>query len=878
MTEDWGSIELSLCHHLSAGCHASQPRLGLGFERWGRPGSRRSPLQFLLGPRGAGIAAAGHGDQLAAPCAQLGFHIQIIRLGNGRFFGHWILSMAAPPDHDGSRCDSSKQDEQAIHDVSLVWVYLNPFSFLSRSIWQGSRELICILLSLNALQAVEKVVLQSPLSTVVMATAVPAGEKRVLADIVIPADAPADLGVAAFVRDAHGRWFQRNWPGPLTPGRHRVDLSFTAQDRPQSEPTMVAWRAEDAERCRQAGLVFWSATTARSVVEVERLRVLSHSTTPPPSRLTSLAIEGLTPDGMAEVPCGQRWTVRFVPTPLPENPADETALSVDARISGPDGDRTIPCAYVQPMRLSDGGDREVAEPVGAGRFELRFRPSQPGLYQVMLMARWGSGAELRCPLPSLRATGPACDTLVRVDQRDPRFFSVADRMWWPIGLNLHSTFDRRSADVIGTRLTPARGTLVYEPMLRRCAAAGIDATEIWLSAWNLALEWNGDWPGFGGVGRINQANAARLDAVLDAAWAQGIRVNLVINNHGQASPKADREWKDNPWNQANGGPLASPEELFTDPRALAGQQRIRRYLVARYADHPAILGWKLWSEVDLTAGRGKPLVDWFRQAGAAWRALDSYGHVCTPHWSGTFARADPAICALPELGYLCIDAYRGGGRGGGTNWMSMAELLADSIHDRARGLSRWGKPVLTTEYGVSGRGPLEMRVVDHDIAGWASMVSGHAGAAMTWWWEWVDQNERWHPYRSLRRFLDGEDLRGADARSVFLAAASGDTALWCRAWSRPGHLLGYVVDPRWATTASAPPSIADLVVTVSMEVEAGSMRLTWWDPDRGVECSSQNLVHPGGPLRLQAPSWSKHLAFKLTRQTQESDQPATTVP
>ncbi len=118
----------------------------------------------------------------------------------------------------------------------------------------------------------------------------------------------------------------------------------------------------------------------------------------------------------------------------------------------------------------------------------------------------------------------------------------------------------------------------------------MSAVEIWLASWNLGLEWRGDWPEFEGAGRYNQVSAARLDAILDAAWANRIRINLVIYNHGMASPRMDSEWKDNPYNARQGGPLQDPLEIFTSAAAQRGQDSLRRYLIARYADHPAILG------------------------------------------------------------------------------------------------------------------------------------------------------------------------------------------------------------------------------------------------------------------------------------------------
>jgi hypothetical protein len=44
------------------------------------------------------------------------------------------------------------------------------------------------------------------------------------------------------------------------------------------------------------------------------------------------------------------------------------------------------------------------------------------------------------------------------------------------------------------------------------------------------------------------------------------------------------------------------------------------------------------------------------------------------------------------------------------------------------------------------------------------------------------------------------------------------------------------------------------------------MGVSWWDADTGIERSHDDFTHPGGELRLTAPPWSRHLAFKLWRQ------------
>ncbi|MBA3684466.1 MAG: hypothetical protein H0W72_04415 [Planctomycetes bacterium] len=717
--------------------------------------------------------------------------------------------------------------------------------------------------------------LRAPLTTTVEVAGAPAGDRVLAATVVVPADAPSDLGIGAYLRDREGHWLQSSQEVHLGPGRHVLSFALTDAARLRAEPTPATARADDLATSDRAGLFLWSQQASAVTVVVEDLTVSSSpSRADLVPRLLDLRIDGVV-EGVSRTRTGQRWTARMLPQPFPANPYDPAEFALDGVITEPDGsERRIPACWCIPMRSADRGDGEVVEPDGSGSFALRFRPAAPGCYQVRLEASWHGAAPVVTTLPDLVVDGAEVDDVVSVDRADPRFFSVGGAFWWPIGINLHSPFDTRSRDVLETTLTPPRGTLVYEAMFARVAAAGIDACEVWMAPWNLALEWRGDWPGYHGIGRYSQVNAWRLDRVLDLAWAHGIRVNLVLSNHGQASPKADRQWKDNPYNQALGGPLATPAELFSDPGVAAMQERLRRYIVARYADHPAILGWKLWSEVDLTAGRGEPLVRWHEQAAARWRALDGYGHPVTTHWSGDYRTPNREVCALPGIDYLCIDAYRGGKLGA---WSPLAELLIDTTTDRKRGLQVFAKPVLVTEYGAgSSKSPIGVRSVDQRTGAWSSLIAGHAGAAMLWWWEWVDQTGRWQPYRAIRAFVAGEDLRGSQAHSVqFPASVSGPPPqlLIACGWTRSGRILGYVQDPRWGAAGGDPLMIAGATLTVGEAVPADEMIVDWWDADAGAIVASDAIDHPGGPLVLSLPTFAGHLAFKLARNAQPSPDP-----
>jgi len=742
-------------------------------------------------------------------------------------------------------------------------------------------------------ERVQRIPLEGPLSTVVPAAGVlPEEPARIVAEIEVPPGAPLDLGVGAFFADRDGTWFQRTRPGTLAPGRHRVAFDFGPGAKVGGEHHRGDWNAAIRRTMHRGGLFLWTTSAKDATVVVKGLRVLADDGGPGTARrLLDLEIGGFDADHRAAVVAtGARWELRCRPDPMPANPFDPEAFELFAEITTPDGRReSVPAFYDRPIRLVDGGDRERARLDGPGRFAVRYRPRLPGTHRVVLRARWDpgeevwdsapGGADLRVRLPDLVARGDPWDDFVRRDERDPRFFTRGDgderAFYWPVGLNVRSVNDPRGKKCTGSSLTPARGTHAYRAYLERLAAAGANAAEIWMSSWNLALEWREDWPEFRGLGRYNLANAERLDRILDLAWELGIRINLVITNHGMASDHVDREWHNNPYNAALGGPLREPEEMFSAPAAMRGRARLRRYVAARWADHPAVLGWKLWTEVNLTAGERDAVVEWHRAATAAWDRIDIYDHPTTTHWSSDYRAPDRDVVVLPDLDYVCIDAYHGGRDGG-----MLAQLLWDSTNDPGMGLHRLEarypdredgllKPIWVTEFGGNwNAAPEPQLLAEHVSAPWVALVSGHGGSPLLWWFEWVDQNDLWVPYRAIGRFVADEDLRSRKdrpSRSARLPVRGGP--LWSAAWARPGRVLGYVLERSWGAHGHASGWIegSEIVISTDDDLAGGPMALEWWDPDQGVIVGGREFVHPGGELVLPAPRFRRHLAFKLWR-------------
>ena len=119
--------------------------------------------------------------------------------------------------------------------------------------------LLCVLTATGGeTVAVRVVTLSAPLNTLIPVESLVALPDRLDAELDIPANAPADLGVSAYVADAHGRWFRSPRALPLRPGRQKVSFDLGDGADLIGEPHRAQWSRWSREQIAKAGLFLWS--------------------------------------------------------------------------------------------------------------------------------------------------------------------------------------------------------------------------------------------------------------------------------------------------------------------------------------------------------------------------------------------------------------------------------------------------------------------------------------------------------------------------------------------------------------------------------------------------------------------------------------------
>ena len=584
----------------------------------------------------------------------------------------------------------------------------------------------------------------------------------------------------------------------------------------------------------------------------------------PPTAFRDVQVRGLTTTRV-----GDRLELSFRLDGWLQTPYDSSRLVIAAVVTPPGGapSETVRGYYHEDFLYDAGNPDKVSclTPAGEPLYRVRYCPRRPGRH-TMAVTVTCDGARLAMP-PfdfEVQPAPPEYRGFVRVDERHRSYFRLDDgSVFDGIGMNVRSPFDDRYFHVAPYSSWRDQGLAAYDRLFAEYGRLGINVVEVWMCSWWLALEWRNEAPGFHGVGHYSQYRAWMLDHILDLAERNGIRLILVLNNHGKFGMTYDTEWAFNPYSKANGGYLDKCEHYFSDARAKADFKRVADYIVARWGASPNLLAWKLFTEVDLTGQNIQAyLTDpniskWHAEMGAYLHAIDLYRHPVTTHWMLSYHRIDHPTASVKELDFLSTDAYY---QGGGTQQML---ALITGATDFGK---RYGKPLVITEFGGSSYGDSIWNLMNQVEAGlWTGYFHEMGILPMYWWFALVEDKRLQPVYAALKAFSRGEDRRGM-APATRSTSAAGVVATELRS---PDRLLLWVMDQSFffqAPENAVPPSREGLTLTVPPLSELGDYRLEFWNTATGERSDGPTVkAEKGKPLVIRLPAFRRSLAVKLVR-------------
>jgi len=598
--------------------------------------------------------------------------------------------------------------------------------------------------------------------------------------VFVPQGSPSDMQVLLYLKDKDGLFYQYLHPGKLQDGWHQIAVDVSSESvslLPQDH--YGHWGNRVAAHANTLGIKLISRQSYSGEFSIDVVERVAGTVKKVPLRILDFR------PGPSKLGVFEKFEVSFRLNREFKNPFDPNHIQVDAEFKSPTEGYTVPGFYHQEyIRSKDNPRRErflvddrVANsnravnseltverweemiPLGAPSWKVRFTPMEPGAHKYRLIVRT-RGETIESQWQSFIAKPTNKPGFVRVCKTDPSYFEFSNGdFYYPIGHNVRSPFDERwwATVLEKEKLPPDRGTYAYDEILRKMHENGENFAEIWMASWWLAIEWASDWRGYRGLTDYNLANASKLDYMLELAEKYDIYYHLVLDNHGKASTWCDPEWINNPYNADNGGPAYDTEDYFANQQARDIYKKTLRYVVARWAYSPRIMGIELWSELDLTGAgfrfRNNPIkADWHREIAQELRNLDSFKHLVTTHYSTDWHRIDPKVVSLPQIDYVVVDAYR--------SKNSIVQLI-DQTYARA---GQYGKPCFVTEYGGSPWATSEAQVVallkaDLQAGLWATYMTPSAATPLLWWFEFIDHKDQYFRYKALANYAKGEDRR-----------------------------------------------------------------------------------------------------------------------
>ncbi len=615
-----------------------------------------------------------------------------------------------------------------------------------------------------------------------------------------------------------------------------------------------------------------------------------------------------------EVPQYSKFELDFTLNRIYNNPYNPNQIDVSIQLIDPAGQRlTQPGFFLEPWELVMDKGREKAVKAPPSRWCTRVTPWIPGRYQWLLTAHdCETGEKAQHQGSFVCKANPDNPGFLRKARKDPRYFEFDNGdFYYPIGLNLRSPTDRRPNQFshktqLNLDWADAMGTYCYHKWFHVMNERGQNFCRIWMCSWWLTLEWNSEYPGYHGLSYYNQANAARLDRIMELAQEKGIYVNLETTNHGMLSTDIDDEWDSNPLNMRTfeDGYLQYATDFFDSAQARQSHIHKLRYIIARWGYSPAIAWWGViteceWVEAYYRGTTKKPyqkknlenmpqpfhttehmhkVIDWNEEVAEYLRRADAHPHMVSTHFSvpthGTEVWARDYIDIVHNNAYTTFTKF----------WerenFTASEGVADIIHvfaDIYRRTYCNRQPLIIGEWGGSPIGNTEQQLqVELHTGNWAMLMTETAGVTGFWWWNLVDAHELYNEHEAIARYMEGEDHRGKDlkqARAKLQNKGKDVVDRQALILYNKSELFGYIFSnqmnqykkSRQPSGYDDPtfPESGQLDLLLPADLKPGEYRLEYWNTFKGKPFKTQRITLNKTKQTLPVISHRTDLAIKL---------------
>lgn len=355
---------------------------------------------------------------------------------------------------------------------------------------------------------------------------------------------------------------------------------------------------------------------------------------------------------------------------------------------------------------------------------------------------------------------------------------------------------------------------------------------------NVYVYWNGTYDREGGnnliesmasgVGRYDQGKCNRIDNLINLSEARGLGMILVIWPHDYLSENMGgwpSAWAKNPYNT-----ITTSGAFYGDAKAWSNQQKLYRYIIARWGYSTALAGWQTVDEISGTVG---------------WRSNQQVANAWAGKMANYFQTNDPFKHPT--------NASLGGfwDQGDRMNDLANTEIYgnystANIVSTIRRMWNGYAKPCIMGETGVDRDATITHRKL------WAGLASGISITPLMW-----SFNQGWSAaassqYPAFVKFIAGINFAGLTSPAQAKVEVPGASA-----YGITGGQLAF----GWITGVISGKSL-----NVS-GLGNGAYRMEWWDCAMGTVLSTSAATVTNGSLAAAIPTTTQpDLAYKIIRQ------------
>lgn len=448
-----------------------------------------------------------------------------------------------------------------------------------------------------------------------------------------------------------------------------------------------------------------------------------------------------------------------------DNPFDPEEIDVTAEFTSPSG-RTIPTwGFYEPL---------------AEEWRVRFSPTEPGTWTYVVTARDRDGTT-RSNETEFRCVDSAYPGFVGVAPNRRYFQDSTGQSYYGIGLWFNDHFnDRRGA--------------IAEHDLDRLQRLGVN----FISFYPSLLETRET-----GLGRYDARRAARLDELFTWCEARDIHVSWNLVFHTNISEavwgEGNSEYRRNPYRG-----IVPAKDFFASDEAWAYQQKLNRYIIARWGYSRALFLWFIIDEINGTEG----WTEGDRNAAHAWcRRMNDFFHEHDPYGRPTTGTQSGGVDQWWPEGYAIFDVaareiYEAQGHpmpaGGKPDLVANHPLRASYVNYAGQIRALWNgfeKPAIIGETGYDHtyyEPGMPGYLATYHNALWATLASG--GAATPFWWAYspyITDGLLTKHVRAFADFVRDIDFAGQLWQPLNVQISAGD------AWAmRSGRqIFGWAANP-----------------------------------------------------------------------------------